>query len=191
MALVNVATREVHCKLVYYGPGFGGKTSNLMYIHEHAPAEAKGDLLTIATETERTLFFDFLPLDLGSVDGFRVRFHLYTVPGQPLYERTRIAVLNGADGLVFVADSQRSRFRETALSFLEMERILAAQGRALAELPHVIQYNKRDAADAVPVPVLELRINPYHAPAFEAVATRGQGVFSTLRAISKLVIGRL
>ncbi|MCL5942155.1 MAG: GTPase domain-containing protein [Actinobacteria bacterium] len=191
MALVNVAAREVHCKLVYYGPGFGGKTSNLLFIHEHAPTAAKGDLLTIATETERTLFFDFLPLDLGSVDGFRVRFHLYTVPGQPLYERTRIAVLSGADGVVFVADSQRSRFRDTVLSFLEMERILAAQGKPLADLPHVLQYNKRDAPDAVPVPVLDLRINPYHVPSFEAVATTGQGVFGTLRAISKLVIGKL
>lgn len=191
MALVNVAAREIHCKIVYYGPGFGGKTSNLTYIHEHAPAAAKGDLLTIATETERTLFFDFLPLDLGSVDGYRVRFHLYTVPGQPLYERTRIAVLGGADGLVFVGDSQRSRFRETVQSYIEMERILSAQGKSLAELPHVLQYNKRDAPDAVPLPVLNLRLNKHRVPTFEAVATTGQGVFDTLRAISKLVISRL
>jgi len=191
MALVNVAAREIHCKIVYYGPGFGGKTSNLAYIHEHAPDAAKGELLTISTETERTLFFDFLPLDLGSVDGFRVRFHLYTVPGQPLYERTRIAVLGGADGLVFVADSQRSRFRESVQSYIEMERILKAQGKVLAELPHVVQYNKRDAADVVPVPVLDVRLNPYRVPTFEAVATTGVGVFSTLRAESKLVIGKL
>ena len=191
MALVNVAAREVHCKIVYYGPGYGGKTSNLVYIHEHAPAAAKGDLLTIATETERTLFFDFLPLDLGSVDGFRVRFHLYTVPGQPLYERTRIAVLGGVDGVVFVADSQRSRFRETVQSYLEMERVLAAHGRHLSDMPHVLQYNKRDLPDAVPVPILNLRLNRYNAPTFEAVAATGQGVFATLRAISKLVISKL
>lgn len=191
MALVNVAAREVHCKIVYYGPGFGGKTSNLVYIHEQAPAAAKGELLTIATETERTLFFDFLPLDLGTVDGFGIRFHLYTVPGQPLYERTRIAVLSGADGIVFVADSKRSRFRETVQSYLEMERIVEATGRALKDTPHVIQYNKRDAPDAVPVPVLNLRVNRYNVPTFEAVATSGQGVFTTLREISKLVIAKL
>jgi mutual gliding-motility protein MglA len=191
MALVNVAAREVHCKIVYYGPGFAGKTSNISYIHSHAPSEAKGDLLTIATETERTLFFDFLPLDLGTVDGFRVRFHLYTVPGQPRYERTRIAVLSGVDGIVFVADSQLSRFRETVQSLIEMERVLKAQGKSLESLPHVIQYNKRDAADVVPLPVLNLRLNRHQAPAFEATATNGQGVFSTLRAISKLVIANL
>ena len=191
MALVNVAAREIHCKIVYYGPGFAGKTSNITYIHSQAPSEAKGDLLTIATETERTLFFDFLPLDLGTVDGFRVRFHLYTVPGQPLYERTRIAVLSGVDGIVFVGDSQRSRFRETVQSLLEMDRVLAAQGKKLRDIPHVLQYNKRDAADAVPLPVLNIRLNRYQAPTVEAIATTGHGVFSTLRSISKLVIAKL
>ena len=191
MALVNVAAREIHCKIVYYGPGFGGKTSNLAYIHAQAPGEAKGDLLTIATETERTLFFDFLPLDLGSVDGFRVRFHLYTVPGQPMYERTRIAVLSGVDGIVFVADSSRSRFRETVQSLLEMDRVLAAQGKRLQDIPHVLQYNKRDVADAVPIPILNLRLNRYQAPVFEAVASTGEGVFTTLRSVSKLVIAKL
>ena len=191
MALVNVAAREVHCKLVYYGPGFSGKTTNLIYIHDHAPAAVRGDLLTIATESERTLFFDFLPLDLGTVEGFRARFHLYTVPGQPLYERTRIAVLNGADGVVFVADSRRSRFRETVQSYLEMGRIVAAQGKPLTEIPHVLQFNKRDAPDAVPVPILNLRLNPHGVPYFQAVASTGDGVYETLRAVSKLVIDRL
>jgi signal recognition particle receptor subunit beta len=191
MALVNVAAREIHCKIVYYGPGFAGKTSNLTYIYSEAPADAKGDLLTIATETERTLFFDFLPLDLGTVDGFRVRFHLYTVPGQPMYERTRIAVLSGVDGIVFVADSGRSRFRETVQSLLEMDRVLAAQGKRLKDIPHVLQYNKRDVPDAVPMPVLNLRLNRYQAPVVEATASSGDGVFATLRAVSKLVIARL
>lgn len=191
MALVNVATREIHCKIVYYGAGFSGKTSNLTYVHAYAPGEAKGELLTIATETERTLFFDFLPLDLGSVDGFRVRFHLYTVPGQPHYERTRVAVLSGVDGIVFVADSQLARFRETVQSMLEMDLVLAAQGKRLEDVPHVIQFNKRDVPDAVPVPILNLRLNRYKAPALEAVATTGDGVFATLHAISNLVIARL
>ncbi|MBI2942463.1 MAG: GTPase domain-containing protein [Chloroflexi bacterium] len=191
MALINVAAGEVHCKIVYYGPGFGGKTSNLTHVHSHAPAFATGELVTIATETERTLFFDFLPLDLGTVEGYRVRFHLFTVPGQPLYERTRVTVLNGADGVVFVADSQRSRFKATLQSFQELSRILAAQGKSLTTMPLVFQYNKRDAPDAVPVPILEARLNHVGAPSFTAVATTGVGVFPTLRAISKLIIGKL
>ena len=191
MALVNVAAREVHCKIVYYGPGFGGKTSNLTYIHRSVPAAAKGDLLTIATETERTLFFDFLPLNLGTVNGFRVRFHLYTVPGQPLYERTRVAVLTGVDGVVFVADSQRGRFQATLQSFEEMSRVLSAQGKPLAALPVVLQYNKRDAPDAVPVPILNARLNQLQVPYFEAIASQGVGVLATLREISRLIIGKL
>jgi signal recognition particle receptor subunit beta len=191
MVLINVATREIHCKIVYYGCGYCGKTTNLQFIHRSAPAQAKGELLSIETDTERTLFFDFLPLDLGTVQGFKTRFHLYTVPGQPLYERTRIAVLSAVDGLVFVADSQRSRFRENVQSLQEMERILKAQGKNLSDMPHVIQYNKRDMPDAVPIPILNARLNPYCAPAFEATAVNGGGVMSSLRAISKLVIKQL
>ena len=191
MALVNVAAREVHCKVVYYGPGFCGKTTNLTYVHEHSADEVKGSLLTIATESERTLFFDFLPLDLGMVQGFRLRFHLYTVPGQPLYERTRISVLTGADGVVFVVDSQRSRFRDNVLSWQEMDRILTALGKPLASLPHVVQFNKRDLPGVVPASILGARLNPHGAPCFEAVAARGDGVFETLHAVSQLVIGKL
>src|SRR6516164_3901101 len=120
MALINVASREIHCKIVYYGIGYCGKTTNLQYIHSHAPRPARGDLLTIATESERTLFFDFLPLDLGTISGFRVRFHLYTVPGQVLYERTRMAVLEGVDGIVFVADSAREKLEENFQSLIEL-----------------------------------------------------------------------
>lgn len=191
MVLINVAAREIHCKIVYYGCGYCGKTTNLVYIHKAAPAVAKGELLSIETDTERTLFFDFLPLDLGTVQGFKTRFHLYTVPGQPLYERTRIAVLSAVDGIVFVADSQRSRFRENVQSFQEMERILKAQNKNLADTPLVIQYNKRDTPDAVPIPILNARLNPYGVPAFESTAVNGVGVFSTLKAITKLVIRKL
>jgi signal recognition particle receptor subunit beta len=191
VALVNAATREIHCKIVYYGPGFGGKTTNVAKIHETAPSEAKGDLLSIATETERTLFFDFLPLDLGEVEGYKVRFQVYTVPGQPMYERTRVAVLTGVDGVVFVADSGRERFRENLQSMEEMRRILEALGRPLDRTPLVIQYNKRDLPDAVPVPVLEARLNKWGAPHVEAIANSGQGVLPTLREISKLIVARL
>ena len=138
MALINVAAREIHCKIVFYGAGFCGKTTNVVHIHKTAPSESRGELLTIATETERTLFLDFLPLDLGTVDGFRVRFHLYTVPGQPMYERTRIAVLSGVDGIVFVADSSKSRFRENVQSMQEMTRILDALGRPPTSIPLVL-----------------------------------------------------
>jgi signal recognition particle receptor subunit beta len=191
MALVNVGTREIHCKIVYYGPGYGGKTTNVVQIHGIAPAEAKGELLSIATETERTLFFDFLPLDLGEVEGYKVRFHVYTVPGQPLYERTRVAVLTGVDGIVFVADSARERFKENLQSLQEMTRILDALGRPLDKTPLVIQYNKRDLANAVPIPVLEARLNPRRVPYVEAVASDGTGVMPTLREISKLIVARL
>src|SRR5437867_1990913 len=129
MALINIATHEIHCKIVYYGIGYCGKTTNLQHVFRSINPSARGEMLSIATETERTLFFDFLPLDLGTVDGFRVRFHLYTVPGQPLYERTRIAVLSGVDGIVFVADSSKSRFRENVQCMQEMTRILDALGR--------------------------------------------------------------
>jgi len=154
MALINVAAREIHCKIVYYGPGMGGKTSNLQYIHTQVPKDAKGDLLSIATETERTLFFDFLPLDLGRVRGFQTRFHLYTVPGQVLYERTRVAVLNGADGVVFVADSQKQKLEENIKSLRELAVNITKQNKKFQEFPIILQYNKRDVPGALPVPTL-------------------------------------
>src|SRR5690348_17493272 len=139
MALINVAAKEIHCKIVYYGPGLCGKTTNLKYIHSAVPQQAKGDLLSIATETERTLFFDFLPLDLGTVHGFRTRFHLYTVPGQILYERTRLAVLNGADGIVFVVDSQAEKFEENVQSIRELEVNLRRLGKDMSTFPLIMQ----------------------------------------------------
>lgn len=191
MAIINVGVREIHCKIVYYGPGMCGKTSNLQYIHSQVPREAKGDLLSIATETERTLFFDFLPLDLGKVRGFSTRFHLYTVPGQILYERTRVAVLNGADGVVFVADSQRDKLQEDIKSLQELARNITRQNKKFSEFPMVLQYNKRDMPGALPSPVMDKYLNPLHWQRYDAVATTGVGVFDTLKAISKLVISKL
>lgn len=191
MALINVAAREIHCKIVYYGPGMCGKTTNLQYIHGQVPQATKGDLLSIATETERTLFFDFLPLDLGKVRGFQTRFHLYTVPGQVLYERTRVAVLNGADGVVFVADSQRSKLEENVNSLKELARNVQKQGKNFKEFPLILQYNKRDLPNALPVEVLDKYLNPFKWTRFEACAASGPGVFDTLKGISKLVISKL
>ncbi len=191
MALINVAAREIHCKIVYYGPGMCGKTSNLQYIHTQVPRDAKGDLLSIATETERTLFFDFLPLDLGKVRGFQTRFHLYTVPGQVLYERTRVAVLNGSDGVVFVADSARDKLEENIKSLKELAVNVTRQNKQFKDFPVVLQYNKRDLPNALPVNVLDKYLNGMKWMRFEAVATTGVGVFDTLKAISKLVISKL
>jgi signal recognition particle receptor subunit beta len=191
MALINVAAREIHCKIVYYGPGMSGKTSNLQYIHSQVPKEAKGELLSIATETERTLFFDFLPLDLGKVRGFQTRFHLYTVPGQVLYERTRVAVLSGADGVVFVADSQKHKLEENIRSLRELAVNITRQNKRFQDFPVVLQYNKRDVPGALPVATLDKYLNTLGWQRFEATATNGAGVFDTLKAISKLVISKL
>src|SRR5688572_9676907 len=155
MALINVAAREIHGKIVYYGPGLCGKTTNLQYIHSQIPANGRSDLLSIATETERTLFFDFMPLELGKVHGFSIRFHLYTVPGQVLYERTRVAVLNGADGVVFVADAQRDRLKENLGSLMELSQNIKAQGKRFSDYPLVLQYNKRDIPNALPLPIMD------------------------------------
>lgn len=191
MAVINVATKEIHAKIVYYGPGFSGKTTNLEYIYRRMPRETKGELLSLATETERTLFFDFLHLDVAQVRGFTVRFHLYTTPGQQLYERTRFAVLNGADGAVFVADAGRERLRDNVESLKELACNVARQGKQLQAMPLILQYNKMDLATALPVPVLDHYLNPMKAPRFESVAIRGAGVFETLRGICRLVTNTL
>lgn len=191
MALINIATHEIHCKIVYYGIGYCGKTTNLQHVYKSINPHARGDMLSIATETERTLFFDFLPLDLGTVHGFRTRFHLYTVPGQILYERTRLAVLNGADGIVFVVDSQREKFEENIQSLAELEMNMRRIGKDLGSFPFVLQWNKRDLPSAAPVPVLDHYMNRRRVPTFEAVASQGRGVFATLRAISKTVMAQL
>ncbi|HZU01010.1 MAG TPA: GTPase domain-containing protein [Ktedonobacteraceae bacterium] len=191
MALINIANHEIHCKIVYYGIGYCGKTTNLQYVFKSINPTARGEMLSIATETERTLFFDFLPLDLGTVHGFRTRFHLYTVPGQILYERTRMAVLNGADGIVFVADSQAEKFEENLQSISELEMNMRRLGKDMSRYPIVMQWNKRDMPSALPVGVLERYLNRRRVPSFEAVASSGKGVFATLRAISKNVMAQL
>lgn len=187
MALIDLSNREIYGKIVYYGPAFGGKTTNLEHIHQSLPDAARGDLHSIATEHERTLFFDYLPLDLGGATGFTIRYQLYTVPGQPAYERTRQAVLTGADGIVFVADAQADRLADNQASLAELARNLSRQGRPLATMPLVIQYNKLDQPTALPLAELERHLNPDGHPAFEAVAITGAGVTETLRAICQLV----
>lgn len=191
MALINVAAREIHCKIVYYGPGMSGKTSNLQYIHREAPASTRGDLRSIATAQERTLFFDFLPLDLGKVRGFHTRLHLYTVPGQVMYERTRVAVLNGADGVIYVADSEPTRLEEGVSGLRELAHNIQKQGKRFQDFPLVLQYNKRDLPNALPVATLDTYLNTMNWPTFEATAMQGAGVLESLREISQLVMRKL
>ena len=194
MALINHRAREIHFKIVYYGPGLGGKTTNLRSLHDRLPPERRGKLISIATDHERTLFFDFLPIDLGQVNGFTTRFHLYTVPGQVYYRLSRRAVLQGLDGLVFVADSHPSREQANVESLADLHdhlRTIGLTGPALARIPWVIQYNKRDVPLAVPLARLRAAINEHDWPEFEAVASEGRGVTETLRSICKAVLARL
>ncbi|NOT06725.1 MAG: GTPase domain-containing protein [Gemmatimonadales bacterium] len=223
MSLINYASREINCKIVYYGPGLGGKTTNLEYIYEKVAPASKGKMISLATETERTLFFDFLPVDLGTIRGFKTRFHLYTVPGQVYYNASRKLILKGVDGVVFVGDSQLERMEANIESMQNLYDNMAQHGLDLTRIPFVVQYNKRDLPNASPVPHLQEALNPgwvvedparqkpladpnrqgemlvqemdgawvERAPYFEAVALRGDGVFDTLRAISKLVLKTL
>jgi len=188
MSFVNYHTKEINCKIVYYGPGLGGKTTNIQYIYQKTSTQNKGQMVTLNTENERTLFFDFLPLDLGEIRGFKTRFHLYTVPGQVFYEASRKLILRGVDGLVFVADSQVERMEANLESFRGLEKNLIEQGYDLSRVPLVFQWNKRDLPNVVPVEDLQYQLNKKKLPAFEAVATNGQGVFETLKMISKSVL---
>lgn len=223
MSLVNYASREINCKIVYYGPGLGGKTTNLEYVYEKVAPSSKGKLISLATETERTLFFDFLPVDLGTIRGFRTRFHLYTVPGQVYYNASRKLILKGVDGVVFVADSQIDRTEANLEAMQNLYDNMTQHGYDLTRLPFVIQYNKRDLPNAAPVAALDAALNPgwpvedgdrqkltpdpyrpgdylvkevdgvwvERVPTFEAIAVRGEGVFDTLKAVSKLVLKSL
>jgi signal recognition particle receptor subunit beta len=191
MSMINYASREINCKIVYYGPGLGGKTTNLEYVYEKVTPTTRGKLISLATETERTLFFDFLPVDLGTIRGFKTRFHLYTVPGQVYYNASRKLILKGVDGVVFVADSQVERLDADVESMHNLYDNLAEYGLDPREMPFVIQYNKRDLPNVASVEELEATLNPTGVPAFEAVATRGVGVFDTLKAVSKAVIKSL
>ncbi len=176
-----MAKREINCKIVYYGIGLCGKTTNLHYIHQAVNPQDVGDMVSIDTETERTLYFDLLPLELGKVHGFQIRFQLYTVPGQVLYQQTRISVLKGADCVVFVADSQASKLQENIESWNELQEQLKRMNKDISDFPLVMQWNKRDLQDILPVSVLEQYLNPYHFPSFESVAVTGQGVIECLR----------
>jgi signal recognition particle receptor subunit beta len=192
MSFINYSSREINCKLVYYGPGLCGKTTNLKYIYEKTAADAKGKMISLATETERTLFFDFLPLSLGEIRGFKTRFHLYTVPGQVFYDASRKLILKGVDGVVFVADSQEERFEANVESHENLKANLREQGYDFDKIPLVLQYNKRDLPNAVSVDELKNALNPTgKIPDFEAAAQSGKGVFETLKALARLVLQEL
>ncbi|MBA7691996.1 Mutual gliding-motility protein MglA [subsurface metagenome] len=188
MALINYATREINFKIVYYGPGLGGKTTNLRWIYGELDQNTKGKMITLATEMDRTLFFDFLPVDLGRVRGFQTRLRLYTVPGQVFYNATRRIILRGADGLIFVADSQRERREDNLDSLRNLKDNLATFDLRLPDVPYVMQYNKRDLPNLMTVAEMEELLNPNRVPYFESVATQGIGIFETLKEIAKTVI---
>ncbi|MSR19531.1 MAG: gliding-motility protein MglA [Gemmatimonadetes bacterium] len=191
MSMINYASREINCKIVYYGTGLGGKTTNLEYIYSRVNPDTKGKMISLATESERTLFFDFLPIDLGEVRGFKTRFHLYTVPGQVYYNASRRLILKGVDGLVFVADSQASRAEANIEAMHNLYENLETYGYELDKIPFAIQYNKRDMPGILPVTELRAQINPMGVPDFEGTAVAGKGVFETLSCVSKLVIQTL
>ncbi len=188
MSFINYAAKEINCKVVYFGPGLSGKTTNVQYIYEHTQKESRSKLVTLSTENERTLFFDFLPLSVGEIRGFKTRFHLYSIPGQTFYEVSRQFILKGVDGIVFVADSQPERMEANIESWESLEKSLDKQGYDLKRLPLVLQYNKRDVAGAISVRDLEATFNAMKRPSFEAVASRGEGVMETLQSISQAII---
>jgi signal recognition particle receptor subunit beta len=188
MSFINYASREINCKVVYYGPGLCGKTTNLQLIYGKTNPELKGKMISLATETERTLFFDFLPLALGQIRGFKTRFHLYTVPGQVFYDASRKLILKGVDGVVFVADSQVERMEANVESLDNLKINLREQGYELEKIPYVVQYNKRDLPNAAPLEEMRKLLNPSGVPEFEACATTGEGIFETLKCVAKLVL---
>jgi len=188
MVQINFALKEVNCKIVFYGPGMSGKTTNLEIVHQKAPEENKGELTSISTDGDRTLFFDFMPLDLGNVAGMRTKFQLYTVPGQVYYNSTRKLVLQGVDGVIFVADSDPEKMPENIESYQNLIDNLTEYGKDIRELPHVIQYNKRDLPNAMSVEEMDRQMNKFGVPTFEAVAYTGEGVFPTLKTLAGMVL---
>jgi len=191
MSLINYASREINCKIVYYGTGLGGKTTNLEYVYSKVNPDAKGKMISLATETERTLFFDFLPIDLGGVKGFKTRFHLYTVPGQVYYNASRKLILKGVDGVIFVADSQTERMEANIEAMHNLYENLESYGYDLSSIPFAMQFNKRDLPNAMSLEELRSQLNPTAVPDFEGVAIDGQGVFETLGSVSKMVVQAL
>lgn len=188
MSFINYNAKEIHCKLVYYGPSLGGKTTNVQWIYQKTAQDQKSKLIALNTDVERTLFFDFLPLNIGEIRGFKTRFHLYSVPGQVVYDASRKLILKGLDGVVFVADSQKERMEENIESMKNLKINLEQQGYDINEIPLVIQYNKRDLPNATSLSELRQALNTYNVPEFEATAAEGKGVFETLKTISKSII---
>jgi len=188
---INFATKEINCKIVYYGPGLSGKTTNIKWIYDHVKPENKGEMITLATETERTLFFDFVPIEVSNVKGFKVRFHLYTTPGQIIYQASRKLILKGVDGIVFVADSQEERHDANLDTLDDMVENLKEYNLKIEEIPLVFQYNKRDLSNVISVEVLRKDLNRWDRPDFEAIATKGIGVLETFKEISKQVLRNL
>jgi len=191
VSFINFPAREINCKLVYYGPGLGGKTANLQWIYDNTGNNLKGKMISLATETDRTLFFDFLPLDLGTVRGFKTRFHLYTVPGQVFYEASRKLILKGADGVVFVADSQEERLDANLETLDNLKEHLKEHNLDLKTIPYILQLNKRDLPNVLPVEELKKHIGIKGEPTIEAIAINGTGIFETLKEVAKLVLAEL
>ncbi len=191
MSFINYSSKEINCKIVYYGPGLSGKTANLKHIYETSDPASRGKLIAVSDDNSRTLFFDFLPMEMGDINGFRSRFHLYTVPGQIPYESSRKLILKGVDGIVFVADSQRERMEANKKSLAKLSEYIEDYGYSIESIPLVFAYNKRDAVGVVPVEEISKELNPYSAPEFETVATNGTGVYDVLKSITKLVLEEL
>ena len=191
MTFINYAAKEINCKIVYYGPGLGGKTTNLQHIYTKTAPDRKGKMISLATEANRTLFFDFLPLDLGSIRGFTTRFHLYTVPGQVFYDASRKLILKGVDGVIFVADSQTDRMEANVESIRNLDSNLKEYALDLRTIPYALQFNKRDLENIMPVDEMYRMLNFKREPTFEAVATTGSGVFETLKSVAKQILVEL
>jgi signal recognition particle receptor subunit beta len=188
MSFINHNAKEIHCKIVYYGPSLGGKTTNIQWVYQSLAQDQRSKLVALNTEIERTLFFDFLPLEVGEIRGFQARFHLYTVPGQVIYDASRKLILKGLDGVVFVVDSQADRLEENIESMKNLEKNLEQQGYSIKEIPLVIQYNKRDLPNALPILEFRKHINLYNAPEVEASAFEGKGVLESFKLVSKNII---
>jgi mutual gliding-motility protein MglA len=188
MSFFNHNAKEIHCKIVYYGPSLGGKTTNVQWVYNNTALDQKSKLVTLSTDIERTLFFDFLPLNLGEIRGYKTRFHLYSVPGQVVYDASRKLILKGLDGVIFVADSQTERMEENIQALQNLQTNLDAQGYNIREIPLVLQYNKRDLPNAAPLSHLRSQLNRHQSPDFEAIASEGKGVMESLKTISKSII---
>lgn len=191
MSFINYNAKEIHCKVVYYGPSLGGKTTNLQWVYHQTAQEQKSKLVALNTDIERTLFFDFLPLNVGEIRGFKTRFHLYTVPGQVVYDASRKLILKNLDGIIFVADSQAERMEENLQSLRNLETNLTQQGYNIREVPLILQYNKRDLPNVTPIAEMRSALNLYNSPDFEAIASEGKGVLESLKTISKQIITSL